>query len=441
MSRSNFLIRRTLGSLPWLAAVLALTSGQARSQSLELPAAAQSAPIVIENARIVPVSAAVIERGAIRFDQGRITALGAEVDLSGAERIDVGGATIYPGLIAAATPLGLVEIDAVRATLDKAETGLLNPNVRAEVAVNPDSLQIPVARANGVLVAQVTPQAGGIIAGRSAVLALDGWTIEHMTLAAPAALHLYWPSTRLPPWLPAPMREAALTDAKTRIDALEEAFTAAKAFARRRDDSDIDLRLAALEPVLSGELPVHLHADDYQQIGNGLDFLARHGVKRVVLVGAADAWRLTDRLRASAVDVLITGLHRLPLRRDDPVDAIYTLPATLRAAGVRFAVASSGDSAMDRNLPYQAAAALGYGLSEADALAAITLWPAQILGVDDRVGSLEAGKAATLIVVRGDILDARATVERAYIDGRAVSLDNHQTRLYRKYRQKYEARP
>jgi imidazolonepropionase-like amidohydrolase len=191
-----------------------------------------------------------------------------------------------------------------------------------------------------------------------------------------------------------------------------------------------------MQPALQRQQPVFMHAEDAQAIGQALDFAAEFKL-RVVLVGGAEAWRLVDRLRAMDVPVILGGTHVLPLRRFDPVDVIYAQAAKLKTAGVRFAIATPGDgfdTSNLRNLPYQAASAVAYGLSFQDALRAITLSPAEILGVADRVGSIEAGKLATLVIADGDPLEARTHVERAWISGREVDLSSRHTRLYEKYR-------
>lgn len=409
----------------------------------DVPAAAQSRPIVVDGATVHTVSGATIDNGRIRFEDGKLVAVGgSEVSTDGADVVDARGKHAYPGLIAAYSVLGLVEVGAVRATVDMAEVGSNAANVRAEVAVNPDSELIPVTRSNGVLLALSAPQVtgDGVIGGTSALLQLEGWTWEDMTVRAPLGLHVYWPSGFVPAGFPEEMAEAARKAVATKRDALDRAFLQARAYAgdSTRKGAE-DLRLAAMGPFLSGERPVFFHADDVQSLNDALDFAQKHKL-RPVLVGATEAWRIADRLRAARVPVIIGGTHTLPLRRFDAVDATYSNAAKLKAAGIDFAIATPGDgfdTTNLRNLPYQAATAVAYGLSKDDALRAITLWPAKILGVDDRVGSLDVGKDATLFIADGDPLDARTTVERAWIGGRAVEMTNRQTRLYDKYRQKY----
>lgn len=419
----------------------AATAGVAHAHD-NVPSPAQSQPVVITGATVHTVSGAALPGAAVRFEDGKLVAVGNDVSTDGAQVVDASGKHLYPGLISANSVLGLVEIGAVRATVDTTEVGLNAANVRAEVAVNPDSEVIPVTRSNGVLLALTAPQGNGVsvIAGTSALLQLEGWSWEEMTIAAPVALHVAWPSRFVPGGFDPEAVEAADKAAKEKLEGLEKAFEDAEAYAEREPgDGTPDLALAAMQRFLGGKQAVFFHADDAQAIDDALDFAQRHALKPVI-VGGSEAWRVTDRLRAEAVPVIIGGTHALPLRRADPVDAIYANAAKLHAAGVRFAIATPGDgfdTSNLRNLPYQAASAVAYGLPREEALKAITLSPAQILGVADRVGSLEVGKDATLFLADGDPMDARTNVERAWIGGREIDLANRQTRLYEKYRRKY----
>lgn len=425
-------------------AALALASVVAPSLAHDfVPAPPQARPIVIDGATIHTIASDPIPAGRARFEQGKLVALGgSEVSTEGADVVDARGKHLFPGFIAANSVLGLVEIGAVRATLDFAEVGGPNAaNVRAEVAVNPDSDLIPVTRSNGVLLALTAPQASAtsIITGTSALLQLEGWSWEDMTLKAPVALHVAWPSRFVPAGFPDDMVEAARKAAGEKRDALKRAFEDARAYGVQEPKGAPDLRLAAMQPFAHGRAPVFFHVDDAQGIDDALDFAGEHRLSAVI-VGGAEAWRVADRLRAQQVPVIVGGTHVLPLRRADPVDAIYANAARLATASVRFAIATPGDgfdTSNLRNLPYQAASAVAYGLPRDEALKAITLYPAQILGVADRVGSLEVGKDATLFLADGDPLDARTTVERAWVAGRQIELGNRQTRLYDKYRQKY----
>jgi imidazolonepropionase-like amidohydrolase len=408
-----------------------------------MPAPPQAKPIAIKGATIHPVSGPDIPAGTIVFDNGKITAIGAEAAVpAGAEVIDGTGKHVYPGLINANTVLGLVEIGAVRATVDVEEAGALNPNVRSITSVNPDSELIPVARAAGVLTALSVPE-GGIISGQSAVLRLDGWTPEEMTVLSPAAMHLRWPSLTID------RRPRARKSVKDQLKEMEkaqkqirDAFQIARAYWQTRKnpgpDFKSDLRWEALMPVFDAKLPLFVHASTLAQIQAALAW-AKEMQLKIVLVDGDDAWRIAPQLKESDVPVILGPTTSLPPRRDDDYDSAWTSAAKLQQAGVRFCIASNGRGAEtnERNVGYEAGLAAGYGLPKEEALKAVTIYPAQILGVADRLGSLETGKAATLIVTNGDPLDFPTQVEAAFIDGRKIDLSNRQTRLRDKYREKY----
>jgi len=412
----------------------------------QIPAPPQDHPIALIGGTIHTISGATIEDGIVLFESGRITAVGREVQLPpGTEQIDVRGKHIYPGFIAAATILGLTEIGAVRATRDYAEVGEINPNVRAETAINPDSELLPVARANGITLAQSIPT-GGLIAGLSALIMLDGWTWEDMTIKAPVGLHVRWPSMRIirAPWMTqSPKEQKKRRDEQIRK--IKEAFAAARAYMKAKEAEsqkgvpyhDTDLRWEAMIPALKKEIPVFVHANDIQQIEAAVDWATEEDL-RMVLVGGRDAWRVADLLKEKNIPVIITGTHTLPMRRWEPYDTPFTNPLKLYEAGVKFCIAGTGNAANERNLPYHAATAVAYGLPKEEALKAITLYPAEILGVADRVGSIEVGKDATLIVTNGDPLEIPTQVEMEFIQGRKIDLSSRHTQLYAKYRTKYE---
>ncbi|MCE5232461.1 MAG: amidohydrolase family protein [Mizugakiibacter sp.] len=406
--------------------------------------------VLLTGADLVTVSHGTIKGGELLIRDGRIAALGAKVDApADAERIDLAGKRVYPGYIAANSVLGLTEIEAVRATNDMAEVGAINPNTRAQVAINPDSELLPVARANGVLTANVVPQPGksGVIAGQSALVKLDGWTYEDMTLATPSGMHLFWPEARLPAWLPEDFRKRAKEAAGKKLAALDLAMRDARAYQAAKRAGTVkteDLRWEAMLPVLDGKEALFVHAESSADIRDALAFAQREKIARLVLVGGQDAWRLADELAARKIPVILGTSQRLPLRRWEAYDTAYANAAKLVQAGVTVAIANQGESqaaSNERNLPYQAASYAAYGMGEDAALRAITLTPAEILGVADRLGSLDVGKDATLFVADGDALDARTRVQRAWIRGHELDMANRQTRLYEKYKSKYEGKP
>lgn len=421
---------------------LLLVSGMAAANP-NIPPPPQNEPILVTNAVIHTVSGATIADGQMLFSEGRIEAIsGGGIEDPDARVIDLGGRHVYPGLIAAHTALGLVEISAVRATRDVAEPGLVNPNARTEVAVNPDSELFPVTRANGVLAALSAPS-GGLIRGTSAVIQLDGWTWEDMTVKAPVGMHIAWPVISIPGDVD-PDREEQLMEAREeRLGELEASLKAAAAYRTARESGepvDVDLRWEAMIPVLEGSLPVFAHVQDLAQIRHAIHLAEEYGL-RLVLVGGADAWRVADQLAERGIPVIVSNVLRLPLRRWEDYDTPYANAAKLAAAGVTFSIATSGstfDAGHVRNLPYEAAMAVAHGLDADEALKAVTLYPAQILGVDDRLGSLDVGKDATFIVTDGDPLDIRTQVERAFVQGREIDLSSRHTTLYEKYSEKLD---
>jgi imidazolonepropionase-like amidohydrolase len=419
--------------------------------SPNIPPAAQQQAVLITGATLHPVSGPSIPNGRMLIDKGRIVAIGnaASVpDQPGATVIDLAGKHIYPGLIAANSSLGLVEVQAVRATVDSAETGAINPNSRALIAVNADSELLPVTRANGVLTALSVPRASatGLIAGTSALIQLDGWTWEEMGIVPEVGLHVALPSMRfnaaLYPGLPPQRIEDMQRISQQRLRALEDAFESASAYAKARANDAtqaIDSRWEAMRDVVNGKRPVFMQAEELAQIRYALNFGERFNVK-IVIVGGMDAWRIADLLRERNVPVVIAGVHRLPLRREDDADSPFRLAARLAQAGVKFCIARGGstfEAATERSLPYEAATAAAHGLARDEALKAITLYPAQILGAADKLGSLETSKLATFIVTNGDPLDIRTQIERIYIQGRDVPLTDKQTKLNDKYEEKY----
>ena len=374
-----------------------------------------------------------LENGHILFETGRIRYVGTESQE--ADRIiDVSGQHVYPGLIAVNTNLGLTEIDAVRATLDYREVGNYNPHVRALVAYNTDSEIIPVTRSNGILLAEVAPQ-GGIISGQSAVFRLDGWNWEDAVVKDTAAIHLYWPAVYS--FDRGQGRTARNKNYEKEVKELEEYFGAAEAYGALEQPERTNLRFEALQTVLRKKTPLYIHADDEKALLDIIDFGEKTGLS-VTVVGAADSWKVAGKLAENKISVVLAPTQRLPRRPDNAIDQPFRTPAILREAGVLWCFSHSG-AWQQRNLPFQAGQAVGYGLDPEHALQALTLHTARILGIDDRYGSLEEGKSATIVVSDGDILDPKSSIVlRAFIDGKEINLDNKQKRLYRKFGKKLD---
>jgi len=405
----------------------------------EIPGAPQKQAVALTGGRIVPVSGPDIKHGVIVFEAGRITAVGTADTVAippGAEQIDCRGKFIYPGLFEAHSQVGLAEIGAVRATRDTSETERINPNIKASVAVNPDSEVIPVTRANGVLLTLTAPT-GGLVSGQASVLQLDGWTFEDLTLKSAAAMVVNWPSV---PHLLEPGKGSTESGS---VEQLRKLLVDARAYGRARKQSagtqTTDLRLEAMQPVLDRRMPLLVHANSLSVIQSAVSFAAEENL-RLILNGGYDAPLCAALLRQHDVPVIVAAAYRLPRRRSDAFDSGYSLAARLHKAGIRFCISGGSTSRIwnTRNLPYHAAVSVAYGLPHDVALRAITLSPAEILGVESRVGSLEAGKDATLFVTTGDPLETASRVTAAWIQGRPVDLSSRHVRLYEKYRTKYE---
>jgi imidazolonepropionase-like amidohydrolase len=414
------------------------------------PLAAQDAPLAITNVRVVTVSGPVIEKGTVVVAKGRIAAVGKDVPVPpGAAVIDGSGKTLYPGLFDALTSIGLVEVASVAATVDTTEVGDVNPHAKAWVALHPDSDLVPVARANGVTTVLSAPS-GGLVSGQSAVVRLAGTTPEAMTVKAGAALHLVYPSGRPtggssrpsedeePKTLEERLKEKKRNQEKA-LARLASLFAEAKAHAAAVAEAgrgaralpETSLALEALAPYARGEAPVVVRADDEDDIRGAVRFGSDQGL-RLVIAGGLEAWRCAALLKAKDFAVLLK-VHRLPSRESDPYDAPYANAAVLHRAGVRFAIVTD-DAENVRNLPYEAAMAAAYGLPAAEALRAITLSPAEIFGVADRVGAIAPGRDANLVLAEGDVLDTRARVTHVLVDGVPQSLETRHTRLYERYK-------
>ncbi len=401
--------------------------------------------IAIRGARIVTVSGPVIEKGTIVLSEGKIAAVGADAAVpAGAEVIDGTGKTVYPGLINGLTTLGLTEISSVPGSVDTTETGDINPQARAWLAVQPHSELIPIARANGTTVVLTAPL-GGLVSGQSALLRLAGSTPEALTVKQPVAMHMVYPTGRPSFSLARLFEEPELKTFEERLKdrrqnqekdlrRLGNLIEDARALGQRRGanvPSDVDLAEEALGAVARGELPVVMRADAEDEIRGAVRFAGEHRLK-LIIAGGLEAWRCADLLKDKDVPVLLS-VDRLPRRESDRYDAAFTNPSVLHRAGVRFAIVSD-DAADIRNLPYEAAMARAYGLPAEVALRAITLSPAEIFGVADRMGALAVGRDADVFVATGDIMDTRTQVTHVFVDGVAQSLETRHTRLFREFK-------
>lgn len=426
-----------------LVGVVVLSALLLPSASAQQNAAQGAGVYAIRNARIVTVTGAVIERGTVLIRDGKIAEVGANVAVPGhAKVIEARGLSVYPGLIDSGTTLGLTEVGAVQETRDTTELGDFNPQIRALVAVNPGSELIPVARANGVTTVLTSPT-GRLVSGQAALINLDGWTWKEMALKASAAMAMQWPAAaagRFAAFLPpdavqnfAQQRERQLTALRQKLDDAK-AYAQAKE-ARAKDPSlparPTDFVLEALIPVIKGELPVVISASSERDIRGAVELADKYKLK-IIIRDADDAWKVAALLKEKNVPVIIGPVTEVPNREDADYDQYFAHAAKLHQAGVRFAFQTS-DAAYVRNLPYQAGTAAAFGLPKDEALKAVTIYPAQIFGVDKLIGSIEPGKLANLIVTDGDPLEFKTNVRQMFINGRPVDLSSRHSKLYDKY--------
>jgi imidazolonepropionase-like amidohydrolase len=408
-----------------------------------------AASLALTGATVHPVSGPDLEDATVVVVDGKIAAVGRNLALpADAQIVSCAGKHLYPGFVSALSMLGLTEVSSVAGTNDWQETGTTNPDIRAEAGVNPESELLPVTEANGVTSALIAGR-GGAISGTSAVMHLAGWTREDMTLRAPAGLHVQWPNmTPVHAFFETRTDEQQAKDRDQAIDNIRRAFDDARAYWKARDAEgksgvprhDRDVKWDAMGRALRGEIPVLFHASALNQIRAALRFADEQKLPRVILVGGSDAWRVADELKARDIAVIAAPTLAVPRRRYEPYDEAYTLPAKLAAAGVRYCVSDGGtpfEAMNTRNLPYHAAMAAAFGLSREEALKSVTLYPAQILGVADQVGSIEPGKVADLILTDGDPLEIATHVEQVWVAGKPISMESRQTRLF----EKYDARP
>ncbi|MEE4270380.1 MAG: amidohydrolase family protein [Thermoanaerobaculales bacterium] len=397
--------------------------------------------VSIVGATVHTVTSGTIDNGTVSFRDGRIVAVGEGLPpLDDADVIDAHGKHVYPGLIDANSVVGLSEIASVAASVDIAETGMVNPAINTAIAVNPDSSVIPVTRANG-LTHSLTVPTGGLVSGTSSLIRLDGWTWEDLTAAAPVAMHVSWPRTNPNRswWGPPKSVEALAKERKEKLALLEQLMEDARAYAIARSarpaDLVVDPRLEAMLPVLDGTIPVIVHAEELRQIEAAVAWAETHGL-RLILAGRQDVWRTAEMLAEKKIPVIVPTVLALPVRDDEPYDTAYATAAKLHQAGVEFCIAGAANgfaTANARNLPDHAAMAAAFGLPVEAALEAVTIAPARILGVGEELGSIEVGKSASLIITDDDVLEISTHVDWVFIDGRAADLETRQTRLYERY--------
>ncbi|MEX1002750.1 MAG: amidohydrolase family protein [Crocinitomicaceae bacterium] len=427
--------------------ILLVFFGMEKSASAQVPAPIEQthdrilllhAKAHIGNGEYVDNSSIGIEKGKILFVKNALTNPYEKSEWD--TIIDITGKHVYPGFIAPNITMGLTEIDAVRATRDFRETGEINPHIRALIGFNMDSEVMYTTRTNGILVTQSTPR-GGIISGTSSVMALDGWNWEDAVYRADDGVHLNWPNMyKTTGWWAEPgptSKNEKYTEIKRRI---YDFVKAAEGYLKKRNQEETNLKFEAMRGVFKGEKRLYIHADYAPEINDIIDFSRVFDFKYPVLVGGYDAHLLAARLKENHFTVIINRPHNLPEFIGDAVSAYYELAVKLQTSGVLFCISNAGDMEVmnARNLPFYAGTAWSYGLTEEEAVAAITLNTAKILGVDKQLGSLEKGKDATLFVSDGNALDMRSNnAYLAMVKGRFIALTNHQIELYEKYKKRY----
>jgi imidazolonepropionase-like amidohydrolase len=421
-------------------------------------AAAQSATTyAITHAKIFTLAGSTIEDGTLIIRDGKIAAVGVTLDIpAGAQVIDAKGLQIYPGFFDSVTQMGLREIGAVSATVDSTETGNFNPDVVAATAVSPSSEHIPVTRAAGITEVLAVPGSGGfdsggssnVIGGQASAIHMAGWEIDDMLIKKSAAMVVNWPAieTESFDFSTFSRKEKPFTEAKQEYDKqvneLTEWLERARHYAQAMEKGsgaryDRDLKLEALVPVVRGELPLLVVADRLREIRNAVEFCDKQKLK-MILAGGSEAYKVKDLLRSKGISVILRPPLELPPDEDDAYDRMMSQPAELAAAGVRFAIASF-DNSFARRLGQNAATAVAYGLPYEEALKAVTIYPAQIFGMSDQIGTLEQGKLANLIVTNGDPLELTTDVKYLFIKGQLTSMDNKHLRLHEKYAKRPKA--
>jgi len=432
-------------NMKWVAALLLATASTAGAQlGSHNPMPGARGTYAITNAKIVTVTGADIERGTVVIADGRIAAVGASVAVpGGATTIDAKGGTVYPGMMDAGTSMGLSEIpQGAASTVDVSEVGSFNPNAQAIYGLNPHSAHVGVTRVVGITHVASLPS-GGIISGQAAIVNLAGWTQPEMQVVPRAALVINLPRSGFAGRGFGGFGQQGNTQDATRLrerqlDSLRQILRDAEAYGKAIDaaaqDKSLpmvkrDVVLASLLPAIRGQMPVIFTADRVNDIRSAVTFAKEMKLKPVIL-GGGDAWQIADFLKQNDVPVIVSGVLSMPRREDDPYDVNYSSPSKLQRAGVRFAISSGDEGAEVRNLPYVAGMAAAFGLPKAEALKAVTLYPAQIMGVADKFGSIEVGKVANLVVTDGDLLEAKTNTTYLFIDGRPVPLSTKHTDLY-----------
>lgn len=410
----------------------------------QTPAPKQTGSILITGATAHVGNGTVIANSAIGFREGKITYAGPQSGVSPSdydEVIDAGGKHVYPGFIAANSTLGLVEVDAVRASNDQSDTGELIPHVRSLIAYNAESKVTESCRPNGILMAQVAPR-GGLISGTSSVVQLDAWNWEDAAIKTDDGIHMHWPSTfRSSGWsFSGPSEFKPNKDYDKDVTKLREFLSGARTYLKGKR-SPKNLPFEAVKGLFDGSQKLYINADGSKEIVDAVNFAKDIGVQKVVIVGGHEAHKVADLLVKNDIPVVLSRPHRLPSGEDSDIKQPFMLAKQLADKGVLTGLEMSGamERMNTRNLPFYAGTFAAYGLDKEKAVQMITGNNAKILGIDDFAGTLETGKDATLFISEGDALDMRTNIlSRAFVQGREISLESHQTKLWKRYMNKYE---
>jgi imidazolonepropionase-like amidohydrolase len=448
MTKTKFICKMTGVALAWIPALLFLDAGTVLAES-----------ILLRNGIVHTVSGETFTNGEVLIDGDKIKLVldGKDPESILANKvIDLKGQHLYPGMIDMDSSLGLTEIESVRGTEDTTEVGSYTPDVQSWIAVNPDSELIPVARANGIAYFECAPS-GGVVAGMSSVEAVVGWTTEQMAFKRVAALHVYWPEMELDTTPKEKFKDKSkfksledqAKERQKKLKELDEFFLEARAYEKARgakkngktDDLAVNPPYEAMLPAVRGEIPIMVHAYEVRQIKAAVKWAETNKYK-IVIAGARDAWMVAGELGAAKVPVVYEATFALPGHDTESYDVCYRQAEVLRKAGVKVVFCGGPGNfwaALAKNTPYFASQAVAFGYPRSEALKGLTLYPAQLLGVDDRLGSITVGKEATVFACDGDILDLRAQVTRMWIAGKEVSLESRHTRLYEKYKNRPKA--
>lgn len=426
MKRTSFIFSLLL--------VLFVFVGMSQEKSSEI--------IAIKDAMIIPVVGQNIPSGTLLIKDGLIEAVGQDVDIpSGAKIIDGKGLYAFPGMIDSTCTLGLEEIGSVSATIDVRETGRINPQVFSVEAIRPDSVHIPISRSNGITTALVVPK-GGLIAGKSGLIRLVGYTPDELVIKSPVAMHIEFPSGRSSRRRSTPSTQE---QASRQITELKDLLNKARYYQKRKEAAKKDSLLALPEfneifenllPVINGELPVMISVHAEQDILDAIKFVKDENLK-AIFYGVTYGWKIPEKIKESGIPVVFASLYGQPAKWEDGYDAIYRNPSVLSKAGVKIAF-SSQSASLAKDLPYHAAKAAAFGLDKQEALRAVTIYPAEIFGMGDKMGSLEKGKIANVVLADGDILELGTNITHVFIDGIEMDLSSLYTELLEKFKKRHK---